>query len=168
MYKLKVKAFTILEVSITMLITGLLIAITYTSYSIIVKSNLQFTTKNDEMAVLVSLDHLLKRDFDRAESVYKNESGIYLNSGGTAINYEFTPGYIVRHSSRIDTFKVQIQDIITSFENSPLTEIQETEEQNRVDELGFTLTYKGAQIPYIYHKLYSSADLISRNPNAVY
>jgi Tfp pilus assembly protein PilE len=166
MYKLKVKAFTILEVSITMLITGLLIAITYTSYSIIVKSNLQFNTKNDEMGVLISLDHLLKRDFDKAESIYKNENGIYMKGRSIAVNYEFTPSYIVRHSSRIDTFKVQTQDIITSFENVPLTEIQETEEQNRIDELGFTLTYKGAQIPYIYHKLYSSANLINRNPNA--
>jgi Tfp pilus assembly protein PilE len=163
----KVKAFTILEVTITMLITGLLIAITYTSYSVIVKSYHSFTVKNEEMAVLVTLDHLLKRDFQQAEVISKDQDGIVLTSNDKTIKYNFKSDYIVRTAAGTDTFKVQTQEVNTVFENVPLNEVQETEEQNRIDELAFTLTFKNEKIPYHYHKLYSSVNLIQRNPNAI-
>ena len=163
----KLKAFTILEVTIAMLITGSLIAITYTSYSIIVKSYRSFESKNVDMAVLVNLDHLLKRDFEQAETIYKTQDGVSVKKAGSFINYEFKPDYVVRVAARIDTFKVQTEDLNVSFENLPLLDVQETEEQNRIDRLGFTLLYKGEQIPYLYHKLYSSVNLIQRNSNAL-
>jgi Tfp pilus assembly protein PilE len=163
----RVKAFTILEVTITMLIAGLLIGITYTSYSIIVKSYRSFTLKNDDMAVLVSLDHLLKRDFERAEVIVKDHDGIVLTANDKVIRYGFKPDYIIRSSTRVDTFKVQTQNVTTIFENAEINEVQETEEQNRIDELGFTLLFQNQKIPYHYHKLYSSVNLIQRNPNAV-
>lgn len=167
MYRQKIKAFTVMEVTVTMLVTAILIGIMYTSYSIIVKSYGGFNTKNDEMAALVSLDHVLKRDFERSESVYKTQDGIVLKKDDTMIDYVFTPDFIVRKAARADTFKVQTRDVTASFENMPLSEVQETEEQNRADVLGFTLTYKNEQIPYLYHKLYSSVNLIQRNPNAL-
>ena len=167
MIKQKVKAFTILEVTITMLITALLIGITYTSYSIIVKSYRSFTVKNEEMTVLVTLDHLLKRDFDQAEMIFKDQDGIALTSNDKTIKYEFKPDYIVRNAARIDTFKVQTQDVSTAFENVPINEVQETEEPNRIDELAFTLIFQNEKIPYHFYKLYSSVNLIQRNPNAV-
>ena len=167
MVKQKVKAFTILEVTITMLITALLIGITYTSYSIIVKSYHSFTAKNEELAVLATLDHLLKRDFEQAEAVFKNQDGIVLLSDSKTLKYEFKPDYIIRSGIRIDTFKMQTQDVNSMFENVPLNEVQETEEQNRVDELSFILIFQNEKIPYHYYKLYSSVNLIQRNPNAV-
>lgn len=167
MAKHKVKAFTILEVTITMLIAAILLGITYTSYSIVVKSYRSFTIKNDNMAVLISLDHLLKRDFGKATIVIKDADGIDLKNDQQLIKYSFNPDFIIRTSIRVDTFKVQTQDVITSFENVPLNEIQDTDEQNRLDEVSFTLLYQNEKIPYHYRKLYSSENLIQRNPNAV-
>ncbi|HEY2582443.1 MAG TPA: hypothetical protein VGI43_11590 [Mucilaginibacter sp.] len=163
----RVKAFTILEVTITMLIAGLLIGITYMSYSIIVKSYHSFTLKNDEMTILVSLDHLLKRDFERAEIIVKDQDGIVLTSNDKVIKYKFKADYIIRSGAKIDTFKVQTQNVSTTFENVEISEVQETGEQNRIDELGFTILFQDQKIPYHYHKLYSSVNLIQRNPNAV-
>lgn len=162
----KVRAFTIIEVTIAMLITGLLIAVTYTSYSIIVKSYQAFSTKHEDLVVLNNIDHLLKRDFFKAEIIYKTSDGIQLKQNNTEIGYEFKPGYIVRHAVRIDTFKVQTLEVIATFENLPITDVQAVEEQNRIDGLSFTLVYKNEQIPYIYHKMYSSVNLINRIPNA--
>jgi Tfp pilus assembly protein PilE len=167
MMKQKVKAFTIMEVTITMLITGLIIGITYTSYSIVIKSYQSFTTKNENMAVLVSLDHVLKRDFERADSIFKDSAGITLKRDNIAIKYVFMPDFVVRNSVRTDTFKVQTQDVMTTFENVPIIEIQATSEQNRIDGLDFTLVFQNEKIPYHYRKLYSSENLIERNPNAV-
>jgi Tfp pilus assembly protein PilE len=167
MNKQRVRAFTILEVTITMLITALLIGITYTSYSIVIKSYRSFTTKNDDMAVVVSLDHLLKRDFERADTILKDTDGIVLKSEDKVIKYAFKPDFIVRTSARIDTFKVDAQEVNTTFENMPVNELQATEEQNRINQLDFILVFQNVKIPYHYHKLYSSENLIQRNPNAI-
>ena len=166
MKKHNVKAFTLLEVAITMLITALLIGIAYTSYGIIVKSYRSFVTKNDDMQELVSLDHALARDVDKAEIITKDNDGIILKNAQTSIKYSFSPNLIIRESLRADTFNVQVQDLQTSFEHSRIMEVEETEEQNRIDELSFTLLFQNEKIPYHYGKRYSAANLIQRNPNA--
>jgi len=81
MNKYRVKAFTIFEMVITMMITAIVIGIAYTSYSIVVKSYNSFNNKNNDMAVVINLDHLLKRDFERAETILKDTDGIALNKG---------------------------------------------------------------------------------------
>jgi len=143
-----------------------LIGITYTSYSIVIKSYHAFTKKNNDMAVVVTLDHLLKRDFEGADTILKDSAGIAIKAGGSLIKYAFTPNFVVRTSAKIDTFKVCTQDVNTMFENNPIPESQALEEQNRIDELGFTLLFQNEKIPYHYRKLYSSENLIQRNPNA--
>lgn len=163
----RLKAFTILEVTITMLIAGVLIGITYTSYSIVFKSYHSFTTKNEDMAVLINLDHLLKRDFEKADTILKDASGIVLTKDNQLIKYTFMSDFVVRTAARIDTFKVQTQDVNTSFESVPIVEIQATAEENRIDGLDFILIFQNEKVPCHYRKLYSSENLILRNPNAV-
>jgi prepilin-type N-terminal cleavage/methylation domain-containing protein len=166
MNKQRVRAFTIMEVTITMLIAGILIAITYTSYSIIIKSYRSFTAKNEDIVVLVSLDHVLQRDFDRADIILKQTDGITLKNSNQMIKYTFSPDFITRIASKMDTFKVQTQEVNTSFDNIPMGEVQADDEQNRLDDLAFTLVFQNEKIPYHYHKLYSSDNLINRNPHA--
>ncbi|MDF2432861.1 MAG: hypothetical protein JWP44_2492 [Mucilaginibacter sp.] len=167
MIKQKVQAFTILEVTITMLISALLIGITYTSYSIIVKSYRSFTLKNEDMGVLISLDHILKRDFDQADVILKMPHGLTLKSEQKIIKYTFNQGFITRESVKTDTFKVETQLVQTSFESITVNDIQDIDEQNRLDDLSFTLLYQNEKIPHHYHKSYSSVNLIKRNPNAI-
>jgi Tfp pilus assembly protein PilE len=168
MNKQKVQAFTILELTITMLITALLIGVAYASYSIIVKSYRSFNLKNEDMGVLISLDHVLKRDFDQADVILKTSDGITLKSEQKIIKYTFNPGFITRESVKTDTFKVETQLVQTSFETTAVNDIQDTEEQSQLDDLTFSLLYQNEKIPYHYHKSYSSVNLIKRNPNAIH
>jgi Tfp pilus assembly protein PilE len=168
MIKQQVQAFTIMEMTITMLVAAILIGITYTSYSIISKSYLSFTTKNTEMAGLETLDKLLKRDFDRAELIKKDTSGILLESPGHIVKYEFMPDFIVRTSGRLDTFKIKTVEFTTLFEGLPVNEVSSSEEQNRLDQLDIILLFQTEKIPYHYHKQYSSANLIQRKPDAIH
>jgi Tfp pilus assembly protein PilE len=167
MTRYKVQAFTIMEVTITMLIAAILIAVTYTSYSIVIKSYNSFTNKNNDMAVLVSLDHVLKRDFEQSRVILKDSAGFSFRKDSALVRYEFSADYIVRKATRIDTFKVQNQDVSASFENVPLLELQTTAEQNIIDELDFAIQYQKEEINYHYHKTYSSENLIEKNPNAI-
>jgi Tfp pilus assembly protein PilE len=163
----QVKAFTIMEVTITMLVAAILIAITYTSYSIVIRSYNSFTGKNNDMAVLISLDHLLKRDFAQAKIVRKDSAGFSFQRDSTLISYEFSPGFIVRKAAGIDTFKVQNLEVNTSFENVPLLELQPDLLQNTIDALDFVILYQKETITFHYYKTYSSENLIEKNPNAI-
>lgn len=164
----KVKAFTIIEVTITMVIAAILIAITYTSYSIVSKSYLSFNTKNDDMAVLERMDKLLKRDFMRAETIQRDSSGILFKNTNSIIQYEFNPDFIIRISGRSDTFKVKSDSLNMLFEGQPVSETDPSNEQRRLDGLEINVEFQNEKIPYHYHKQYSSSDLIKRNTNAIH
>jgi hypothetical protein len=167
MNKQRVHAFTILEVTITMLVAALLIGITYSAYSIIIKSYGAFNHKNQDMAVLVRLDEWLKKDIARADIVLKDTAGIAINSRGRPVRYRFDPEFIIRTEIKPDTFMIRTDSLVTSFEGLPVNAYGPTDEQNRLDELDLVILFQGEKIPYHYHKEYSSVNLINRNPNAV-
>jgi len=163
----KIPAFTIMEVTITMLISAILIGITYTAFSIISRSYHSFDNKHKDMAVVLRLDELLQKDFNRAEIVLKDTDGIAMMDSSRIIKYRFTSDYVLRIGLVIDTFKVKTDSVSTAFENTMVNEMKADEEGNRLDELDMNATLQNEKIPYHYHKIYSSANLINRNPNAL-
>jgi Tfp pilus assembly protein PilE len=164
----RVRAFTILEVTITMLIASLLIGFTYTAYSIVVRSYSSFNHKNQDMAELVRLDEWLKKDFAHADSVEKDTAGLVFNSIDHHVKYLFEPDFILRNEIKTDTFKIKTENIVTSFESQPVTAFSANREQDRLDDLELDILFQNEKIPYHYHKEYSSANLINRNPNALH
>jgi hypothetical protein len=156
-----------MEISIVMLISAIVIGIAYTAFNIINQSYSSFQHKNEDIAVLVRLDELLRKDFSRANTISRTTNGIFVKTGIDSVTYEFEPDFTVRISTIIDTFKLNVQDVVTTFETSPITAISPVTEQNRIDELNFSILFENEKIPYYYHKQYSSSNLIERNPNAI-
>src|SRR5882724_100995 len=107
MIKRKIPAFTIMEVTITMLISAIVIGITYTAFSIIARSYQSFDSNHKDMAVVLRLDELLQKDFNRAEIVMKDTDGIALKDSSRIIRYRFNPDYVLRIGIVADTFKVK-------------------------------------------------------------
>ncbi len=163
----RVKAFTIMEVTVAMLIASIAISIAYTVYTIVVKSYNSYNIKNSDMAVLVRLNELLKTDFEHADIILKDQKSIIFKNADRLVNYDVEPDFILRISTITDTFKVKTQEFNTTFENAPVTEIANEEEPNRIDELQLNLLFENKKISYYYHKQYSSLNLIQRNVNAV-
>jgi hypothetical protein len=116
---------------------------------------------------LIQLDHLLKRDFSKADTISKIVNGISIKYNTTVIDYQFQADYVVRSSLITDTFKFKTDSVNAYFENQVITEVNPIPEQNRVDELDLLISDKDQKFPYHYHKDYSSSNLIQRNPNAV-
>ena len=169
----RVKAFTILELMIAMLISGIVIGITYSSYIIVHKSYLAFKTKNEEMAVITQIDQVLKRDFNRAEMITGGGNMIRIKTtDSTMIAYKFNAAYIIRTSTVNDTFKVNIDHQQLLFEHHiqvvPMDAFDIPPETNRIDELSYEIAYRGEVIPYHYLKAYSSANLIQRKSDAIH
>lgn len=170
----KVQAFTILEVTISMLLAAIVIGITYTSYGIISRSFLSFKARNEDIAMFTRVDQLLKRDFEQASDIYTNNNRVIIKKNALSVmSYEITPSYIVRNANIIDTFKVNTLHYQMLFEGKIKETIDnnsatlDNDENDRIDELLFTISYKNENIPFHYHKLYSSINLIKRNVDAI-
>jgi len=164
----RINAFTIMEVVVTMTIAAILMGITYTSYQIVSKSYHSFNVKNNEMAALERLDELLKKDFNKAEIIEKAGKGIVVKSLRDTVQYEFAPDFILRISAITDTFKIKNEDLATSFEGQLVDGQGLNEEENRLDGLDISLLLQSEKILYHYHKVYSSANLINRIPDAIH
>ena len=163
----RVKAFTIMEVVISMLLAAIVIAITYTVYTIVVKSYGSYNIKHGNMAALVRLDELLRKDFEKAQTINKTETGLSCTNGEREVIYEFATEGIVRTSGITDTFKVQIQTANFFFEQVPFSDAPSGGEESRIDELKLELLFGEKTISNSYTKHYSSANLIQRKNNAL-
>src|ERR1700733_10719275 len=121
----RINAFTIIEVTIAMLLAALTIGITYSVYNIVAKTYKTYSAKNENITEFITLDHILRRDFDRADTILKDSAGVALKISNTIIKYKFFPNYIIRESSKIDTFKLQAVDPVTAFGSLPINDMGE-------------------------------------------
>jgi len=164
MSRAKIQAFTILEVTVTMILAAIVISITYTAFDIISRSFQNYKEKQEEVAIMVKVDELLNKDFNRATLLLKNgPDGIILKSNDQQTEYLFGDSSIIRTTLMADTFKVHMEDLQMYNERKLVTtETFDNEKAVRIDELSFTITYQERKIPYHYYKQYSSENLISR------
>jgi hypothetical protein len=153
--KKKIPAFTLMEVTIAMLIAAIAIAITFTAYRIVSGSYIGFSKKQVELAGFVNLDKLLKQDFMTAKNVLKSSTGMLMETEDGLIRYEIDKDYVIRDqfSLRIDTFKLTTSNTEFSFEKNPV------DDGNAIDQFGFETLVLGQLVPLHYHKLYSAQDL---------
>jgi hypothetical protein len=163
----KLKAFTLMEVTISMLLAVIVIGITYTSYDIIIRSYKNYNIKNQQLESLINLNKLLKKDFEDAQVILKTDNGIKMAFNNNQINYQFTNEYIIRSSGVTDTFKFATGQWAASFEKLPIFNLDESNiENNRIDNLKLSVLYNNEIINYHYYKQYSSVNLFQRNSNA--
>ena len=167
MSKYKVKAFTVMELVITMLVAAILMGFIYTAFQIVNKSYRVFHEKNEGIATLERLDELLKKDFSKAEFVEKSSNAIILQWEKDTVQYSFESGYILRVSSITDTFKLKNVTTSALFEYFPVDGQGSSKEEDRIDELAIGLIIQNENITYHYYKVYSSANLINRKTNAI-
>ena len=151
----KLPGFTLMEVTIAMLIAAIAIAITFTAYRIVSGSYFNFYKKQEKVATLTIIDKLLKQDFIKARSIVKTSDGVFFEVNNGIVTYSFKDDYILRDqfSLGIDTFKLQVKDFNCSFESELV------EEGREVDLLSFKTELDGDLIPLQYLKIYSAQDL---------
>jgi len=157
----KLPAFTLMEVTIAMLLTSIVVGITYTTYRIVSRSYVDYAKKQESLATFLTADKLLKQDFLQAEQILKTgepgsgEEGLQLKMPQGFITYRFAENYLLRDqfALRVDTFKLAVKAPDFSFENVA------SEEGGRVDQLHFQTQLGGMPLLLHYKKLYSAQDL---------
>lgn len=165
--KTKVDAFTLLELVIAMLLSALVIGITYSAYTITGQTYQRFRQQNDTSQRLILLDELLAKDISRADTVYHSADGLLIRRDSTLITYTIDSSRVIRSAGRIDTFHMPVKGANYLFEQQPVTFLPPLQEADRIDEIYFIITWKKRDFVYHYHKDYSSADLITRNTHAL-
>ncbi|TDQ11569.1 hypothetical protein [Pedobacter metabolipauper] len=153
----KIPAFTIMEVTISMLIAGICIGITFTAYQIISGTYRNFDKKQEKIALFTTVDKLLKQDFVNARNILKADDGLAFQMEQGTISYSFNKDYVVRDQFALhaDTFKLQINAPVFLFEG------QSPDNGTSVDQFNFTTLVDGILIPLQYHKSYSAQDLFN-------
>lgn len=145
-----------MEVTVAMLLSAICISICYTAYSIIGDYYRLFHQKNETADQVLSLRHVLEKDFLKSSYILKQEDGFELLIDTTKIHYTFDEHAVLRKFGEIhtDTFKVETQNLKTYFDGVELMEI------DTIDQIGFTiLLAKNTPTTIQLNKLYSAKDL---------
>ncbi len=179
MFKQTIPAFTIMEVTISMLVAAIVVAMTYSAYAIITRSWLGFTGKNRQMAVILRLDELLRRDFEKASFVKQEQGGIIIQGGEQPVHYQIGPEQVVRTGSITDTFEVTASPLKVYFEGMAVSGTVEDSGQTAsetagtgaesnikacIDEVAFSVSLQNTVIPFHYKKKYSAESLMAIKP----
>lgn len=153
----RVAAYTILEMTIAMLLAAIAIGITYTALSMVSSSYKRFDQNNKELAALVLVNRLLRSDIQRAALVSGSAEGVDIKDSTGTISYKFAEGYILRdqYQTGRDTFYVPNSNLRVFFENKEVTA-----EGLPLDQITFSGTLGSLPVPFVFHKHYSSTELI--------
>lgn len=108
----KLKAYTITELVISMVVTGIIISIAGTILFMFNKQHSTFQSSNKELHQINLLHTLLNKDFEQSESVKWSNNTLSLESIEVRTEYSFEDNYVTRlEKSVIDTFHVPTTEI---------------------------------------------------------
>lgn len=152
---MKIKAFTLLEVTIAMLLAAITIGICYTAFTLMNQYYADIKNRKDQVGEILLLQKLLRKDVERATLIKKLADGVYITYDTVNISYHFSADYITRdyHQIKTDTIKIATATLDLKFEN------REVANDGLLDEIIFTCKQKGKRFPMHFKKTYSATNL---------
>jgi type II secretory pathway component PulJ len=143
----KLKSFTIIELLVALMLSSLVVLISYTFYDIVSK---QFHKKQNFYKNITALSkfHLeMQEEFDKCESIYNKENSlIFMKPQGDSICYTFYDTCITREWEDInDTIFLSPENLLCSFNSKEITEGQ-------IDEVSFDIMDKGEKFSLSFAK----------------
>lgn len=150
------KAFTLLELTIAMLISAISIGMAFYMFQYFQQLFLTQQKQRQERFSYSLFKHLLQQDIDRAVWLKSDANGLICVDGKGRISYEFDSHYIVRHQyeSHRDTFRIVTIDFDTTaqLENLPMDDL--------TDHLSLKVRFENNEHRFDYHKTYSAQQLM--------
>ncbi|KQR70894.1 hypothetical protein [Pedobacter sp. Leaf176] len=152
----KIKAYTLMEVTIAMLLSAICISICYSAYGIIGSYYRTFQLKNETADAALSLRHVLEKDFLKSKLVLSTDSGLMMQQDSSTILYTFREKAILRELPELhtDTFKISYSGLQFFFEGEIL------EQKDTVDRMDLEILLDKAAVAKIrVEKKYSAENL---------
>ena len=154
----KIRAFTIIELVVVMILSSIIIGIIYSAYQIVNSQYGNYIKANKQITSEAVLTMLLNKDFAAAHFIKKEGERIFFFDIENKVkSYHFGDDFIVRNSNAVvDTFFIRALNIETLFLN------QSPHFYNGlIDELYFESATFGERI-FRFKKLYA-ADVLMGN-----
>lgn len=114
----KLDAFTLTELLVGMVITGLVITIGFTAWILIHRQQARYQQKTELYKDIIRMEGLLIQDIDRSDTIAMEDNSLKCTLKQTTIVYKFMDSVIVRRFHlQEDTFKIATQLPNIAFEN---------------------------------------------------
>lgn len=119
----KIPAFTLMEIMIVMIISGIVISFGYSAYTFIQSRSGTFSEITRRDVSLQKTVALLERDVFRSCRIIALNGNELLFVGEDTVDYHFNPEYLLRRSGTItDTFNIPVNKCSFQFQRETLTE----------------------------------------------
>ena len=146
---MKLRAFSFLEVMVSIVISGIVISIAYSVFIFTHKQFFRFTSIKTEIRNYFELTEVLNNDFETANKVVKkSDQEIEMQLLEKNINYFFDTDYILRTvDSKTDTFFFTVS-------NLNFTVINELKEEPLIESLKLNMEDKSGDKMMSFYKNY--------------
>jgi hypothetical protein len=150
----KLKAFTLFELVLGMLLGAIVIGMAYYAGFIFVRIYDGYSKMNFAQMEVSSFKRTLGKDVARAVVInYQDDELVMKDQGGTnVLTYTFTKAYALRKSAVVDTFKLDELFVQASFDGQDMP-------SGRVDELKLYFNHARQPVSFLIRKNYAAADL---------
>jgi prepilin-type N-terminal cleavage/methylation domain-containing protein len=155
----RIRAFTLIELVVAMLISSIVVIVAFTGYEIIAGQYVDYRKKSNEITKSFLLNNLLAKDFLNSELALINPNGdlIFKFKATPEVDYQFRENYIIRvfTTTLQDTFFIPSQNIVKRFQGDSLT-------GNRalIDNLSFSAKVLDEKVYYQFAKEYGAGVLM--------
>jgi prepilin-type N-terminal cleavage/methylation domain-containing protein len=155
----RIRAFTLIELVVAMLISSIVVIVAFTGYEIIAGQYVDYRKKSDEITKSFLLNSLLAKDFLNSELILLNPNGdiLFKFNNAPEVDYQFKEAYIIRifANSLQDTFFIPSQNIVKRFQGDSLTG-----NQALIDNLSFSAKVLDEKVYYQFGKEYGAGILM--------
>ncbi len=104
----KIKAFTLSELLVVLVITSIVVSLTFLTLRLVQKQITSIQTNFNDQQEIQFLERALLQDINTYNAYYDSKNDVLkLSHGKDSIHYEFTDNYIVRKK---DTFQLKLVD----------------------------------------------------------
>ncbi|RZJ76966.1 MAG: hypothetical protein EOO45_00350 [Flavobacterium sp.] len=152
----KLSAYTLMEITVAMLLSAIVISVCYTAYGLIDNYYQTFRLKNESQDQALTLRHVLNQDFASHSIIIARDNGIELIGDSIGVTYMFEQGLVLREIKNVhtDTFRLSPSSLILKFDG------KEIEVGDTINELDFFVRIdKGVEIPMNFRRVYSAVQL---------
>jgi prepilin-type N-terminal cleavage/methylation domain-containing protein len=156
----KIKAFTLIELLIGMIISALVISFAYTAYILMHRQFLKYKDNRKQITDTMTLNTILNNDFSGSQWVYYQEESLVFSTPGNTLEYIFGDSMMVRIAGEVsDTFHLSPQNVLINH----IAEPNDNSSLRLVNELSFTANVLGETEPFHFTKNYSAEAVIKSN-----
>lgn len=155
-------AFTLLELLVGMIVSGLVLAATFSAWHIVTQQYAQYCKTTESTVELSAFLSRLECDVADASAAYKlSETTVQLVHSTLTLEYRFSESYALRNSAgHTDTFRVSVPAIHTFYKT------EKTAGENlRIDELRVVLSFDGKKEEKLFLLPHDAKSQIESEPD---